>query len=86
MKKETNARIRALRIKSRLTRDQVCSTLAIPFEEYVGIEEGRLKASEDFITDIINLYGVDRAHLVPKAAEIKEISFGRKPQPEGEEE
>lgn len=75
MKKTFGARIRALRIKNRLTREQVVSILAIPLEQYVGLEEGRFQPEESIFDDFINLYGCDRSYLSPKPTEIRELSL-----------
>lgn len=64
LKKETiGQKIRALRIRARLTRDQVVSILCLPIGEYIDIEESRGKVTESVITDIVNLYGCDRKSL-----------------------
>jgi len=64
-----------MRVKARLTRDQVVSILSIPFAEYVAVEEGEKEPDEAFITDMINLWGCDRSQLVPKKAEVKEFKL-----------
>jgi transcriptional regulator with XRE-family HTH domain len=62
--KEFAAKIRAKRISNRFTREQVCALLAMPLDEYIAIEEGSKSASAQFITDVVNLYGVDRGWLM----------------------
>lgn len=57
------AKIRALRISNRFTREQVCQILAIPMQEYVELEEGTAQITEARIQDFMNLYGVERSQL-----------------------
>jgi transcriptional regulator with XRE-family HTH domain len=58
--------VRSLRIKARLTREQVCSIIAMPIETYITLEEGQVKPNDRFVDDISNLYGVDKNHLASK--------------------
>lgn len=68
-------RIRSFRVKNRLTREQVISILAIPLDDYIALEEGRMEPSEQFIKDMIALWGCDRETLLPKPAEISELKL-----------
>lgn len=73
--KDVHKKIRALRLKLRLTREQVCSLLACSLEFYGGLEEGRYEPDDDTISDFINLYGVDRTYFYPKSKEGKIKKF-----------
>lgn len=56
-------KIRGLRLRQRLTREQLCSILAWPLSFYIDLEEDRQEPCEDMLNDFMNLYGVDKNFL-----------------------
>jgi transcriptional regulator with XRE-family HTH domain len=64
-------KIRGLRLRQRLTREQVCSILAWPLGIYIDLEEDRIEPSEDALYDFVNLYGVDRKFLLDQSSKPK---------------
>lgn len=56
--KDISKRIRAQRLKARFTRDQVAALLAIPLKDYIEMEDGSRKLSENFCEDFSNLYNL----------------------------
>lgn len=85
MKRETHVRVRALRLRNRLTREQVCSLLAMSLQEYIEIEEGHTAPDEDFISDLMNLYGVDRNEFLSKDAKISKLTVIKKDEEEDDD-
>lgn len=55
--------IRSERLKSKYTREQLATLLAISLQEYSDIEEGRSKPSNQFLKDMTDFYGLNIADL-----------------------
>lgn len=73
-------RIRSIRLRQKLTREQVCSLLACPLGFYIDLEEGKTDPCDDTVEDFVNLYGLDRNFLLgssskgrTKVAHIKKL-------------
>lgn len=73
VKKTIATKIRGLRLKNRLTREQMCSIMAISLSDYVDLEEGNVTCTEDRVTDFVNIFGVDRSAIVPRSAVVKHL-------------
>jgi transcriptional regulator with XRE-family HTH domain len=67
-------KIRGLRLKYRLTREQVSSLLAWPLSTYVDFEEDKVEPCDEAVTDFSNLYGVDKKFLKPPVQTYSRIS------------
>lgn len=56
-------KIRAERIRTRFTREQLSNILAISLETYIGYENGTTKKPpESLLEDLTNFYNLRRAH------------------------
>lgn len=59
-------KIRALRMRSRLRREQIADILDMPIGQYINHEEGTVPVTEDLVEDTCNFYyGTNKKDLLP---------------------
>ena len=66
--------IRSARIKLKFTREQVTNVLAIPIEEYIALETGKLLPNEQREQDLADFFQMDKKIFKKKFEVLKEQS------------